>query len=311
MKSLTVCYITCRKNHQFEWFMESLCSQIRDGDEVHVIQVNEHQGVSETLPPPKVVSPPKWSAVKSIRYVCPKPSVWRGKYRLTKEPWWAISNAKNTGICLCETEWYATVDDRSVLVPTWLEAVKLAMQNNYVVAGAYEKVHNLKVENGVILSYDKPGDGMDFRYPKNGRLHPQMIGGNSFYGCTGALPMEWCLEVNGFDETCDSLGLEDCLFGSMLDNLGKPFFYDPRMKLVEDRTPSELEPPPLRTDKGVSPNDRSHMLKRNLENLKRASHEWDLRTIREKVLKGGEFPIPSGPIVDYFDGERLQDMIVR
>lgn len=284
--------------------MDSLNEQVRQGDDVRVIRVDSH------LQERSFEDRPKWQMINSICYTAPKPTVWQGKHRLTKEDWWAIANAKNTGICLCQTEWIAFCDDRSVLVPTWLQAVREAMEKNYVVAGAYEKVHNLRVENGIIISYDKPGDGLDFRYPKSGRLHPQMIGGNSFYGCTGALPLEWCLEVNGFDETCDSLGLEDCLFGSMLDNLGKPFFYDPRMKIFEDRTPSELEPPPLRTDKGVSPNDRSHMLKRNLENLKRASHQWDLRAIRDKVLAGGEFPIPTGPTHDYWDNQPIWEMKV-
>src|SRR5688572_836003 len=134
MKSLTVCYITCRKNHKFEWFMDSLKLQPGYTTDIKVIRVDLYCDERHME--------------GDVLVVPPKPNVWQGKHRKTKENWWAIANAKNTGICLCETEWFSTADDRSVLVPTWLGAVKEAMEKNYVVAGAYEKVHNLRVENG-------------------------------------------------------------------------------------------------------------------------------------------------------------------
>ncbi len=325
---LTIGYITCRSSPRFEWFLESLMLQMDSDLDVVVIDskhpntYSKLNGGKEGPWVPKVIDPAddaprhqtflvKEKYKLEIEFHLPKPSVWQGKHRLTKEDWWAIANAKNTVICLARNPFVAFCDDRSVLVPTWLAAVKEAMEKNYVVAGAYEKVHHLQVENGLVTGFSQPGDGKDFRYPKSGRLYPQMIGGNSFYGCTGALPLEWALEVNGFPQEADSLGLEDCLFGSILDNCGKPFFYDPRMLLVEDRTPSELEPPPLRTDKGTSPNDRSHMLKHKIEVLKRCNPEFDLRSIRETVLAGGEFPLPSGPTHDYWDNTPLGEMTVQ
>lgn len=299
MKSLTICYITCRPEPRFDWFMDSLAAQWPDERIVQVI-------IIDSLKSSRGCD----LSAGNIIHAKPKPTVWQGKNRLTQSDWWAASNARNTGICLCRTEWIAFVDDRSVLVPGWMESIRRAMEGNYAVAGAYEKVHNLVVENGMIKSYTEPANdgnptGRDSR--DSGQRDPERCHGNWWFGCTNALPLEWALQVNGYDETCDSLGMEDVIFGAMLENSGLPIRYDPRMKIVEDRTPGSIEYVAKRTDKGKSPNDKSHALLHKLQGLSRAAHNWDLREVRDKVLSGEPFPVPRGPTHDWWDNQPLSE----
>jgi hypothetical protein len=297
MKSLTICYITARQEPKFEWFFSSLYRQWKTGEPIEIIAVDLYNKISNNINP-------------AIRAVLPKSTVWQGEHRLTKVDWWAISNARNTGACLCETEWIAFVDDRCVLVHTWLNSIRQAMEGNYAVAGSYEKRVNMKVEDGVII---EPGEiiGVDFRNPKRMVWPPMNTYGGDWFGCTSALPLEWVLEQNGHDENCDSLGLEDVIFGNRLAQNGRITKFDPAMKIIEDRTPYACENMPKRTDKGVSPNDRSHAVLSKFGGGKRASHGFDIRAVRNDALAGKPWPLPWGPTHDFWDNEPLGEMTVR
>lgn len=257
-----------------------------------------------------------WSALIEMRRSEPKPTVWQGKHRLTKDDWWAAANARNTAIALCKTDWIAFVDDRSVLAPTWLEAVVAAMDGNYAVCGPYEKRVGMTVENG----YIKNGGiitGQDNRLayvtqhwtdPRHKLTNPYDCPGNWWYGCSTALPLEWALQVGGYDETCDGLSGEDYVFGLMLQNNRFPIKYDTRMAIVEDRTADKLGPTMIRRDKGTSPDDKSHELLNMLRDQREAQHGFDLRKLRAAVLAGNPWPKPWGPTKDFYDGQPLSEM---
>lgn len=295
--NLTISYITSRKQPKFEWFYHSLITQIKDGDEIRVVIVSLY---------PLLIFDSNQIIVSSV---APKPTVWQGEHRLTQSDHWAASNSRNTGICLCKTDWIAFCDDRCVLTSTWLQSVRDAMAGNYCVLGSYEKRINMKVENGVII---EPGEvtGKDCREPvAEGRI--VKAPGQWLFGCTFALPLEWALKVNGQEELCDGLSMEDVIFGNHLENAGYTLKYDPRMKIIEDRTPSELGEAMKRTSKEKHPNDttdKGHEALRRFGKLKRASHHWNLREIRERVLRGEPFPHHNGqPERDWFDQTLIKD----
>ena len=116
--SLTVCCVTARKWPRLEWLMDSLRRQKAPGEDVKILVVDAHC---------------EEPAAGDLALAPPKPTVWQGPHRLTRRDHWAAANARNTGICLCRTDWIAFVDDRSVLVSTWLEAVRDAMAGGYAV----------------------------------------------------------------------------------------------------------------------------------------------------------------------------------
>jgi hypothetical protein len=296
MKTLTVVYITSRDHPEIGWFLDSLRLQRWELTRILIISTNL-----------KLVKY-EWFEVHR-----PKPNVWQGPHRLTKQDWWGISNSRNTGLCLCQTEWIAFLDDRSVLMPIWMTAVEDAMNGNYCVCGPYQKRTGMTVEKGVIKHGGIiTGEDSRLAYVRQywqSLTNPYTCGGEWTFGASLALPTEWALAVNGFEELCDGLGSEDTLFGQMVANNGYPIKYDTRMSMVEDRTPEKSGPVMRRTDKGVSPNDKSHKILEVWKGAKRTNHQWDLRRVRADVLSGKPFPIPTGPETDWFDGEPLKDMI--
>lgn len=308
--NLTIAYVTSRKQPNMEWFGLSLRNQVLPGESLDIIVVDLHcPHETKELKDSQIRN--LWlggTALENSRIVFtpPKPTVWQGEHRLTKENWWAASNARNTGICLCKTDWIAFCDDRCVLTPTWLQSVRDAMAGNYCVLGSYEKRINMKVENGVII---EPGEvtGKDCREPvAEGKI--VRAPGQWLFGCTFALPLEWALNVGGFPEDyCDGLSMEDVIFGLTLEHNNYLLKYNPSMKIIEDRTPSELGEPMKRSDKGVSPNDKSHKVLEVFQTAKTAMNSFDIRKVRESVMAGNPFPKPSASHFDWYDKTLIRD----
>ena len=89
-----------------------------------------------------------------------------------------------------------------------------------MLAGTYERIET-RGDVSIITH--------DHRMDKHPRGH-RNCGGGWLFGCTMALPLAWALEVNGFEEGCDSLTGEDYIFGLMLDNSGR------RIELTRSRS---------------------------------------------------------------------------
>lgn len=301
MKSLTICYVTARPEPRFDWFFQSLLKQNREQvEQVYIIIVDFFADDPERRMQVQRLCPD--FLLPRVVHTLPKPNVWQGKHRKTVGHWWAKSAYLNTAICLAKTEWIACLDDRSVIMPGYFGAINRAMAGGYAVCGRYQKRTGVTVEDG----YIKHGGivvGEDPRYLGNNQARE--VPGSFWFGCNNALPVEDALKVNGYDETCDSLGLEDCIFGGMLERQGFAIHYDPAMFMVEDRTPEFYESAVGRTDKGVSPKDKSHSLVALTKERTTATHHWNLREIRARVQSGQAFPIPEEPTVDWWDSRPL------
>lgn len=294
MSVLTISYLTSREQPHFEWFFQSLARQNPEGVVVNVIDFYADKRRDE------VREIAEASKVTLEHHITPKPTIWQGSHRITKEDWWAKSNAHNTAIALCKTNWIAFVDDRCVLAPTWLTAAQRAMRNGYAAIGTYEKWINMKVENGGIIDFGQ-NIGHD---PRPKVLHRT----KDWYGGNCVLTTEWCLVVNGYSEDyCDSLGLEDCMFGKHLYNSGCSIYFDPDLKIIEDRTQGQIDGALKRSDKGVSPNDKSHKIVEILSGSRTSKNSYNLREVRQKVLAGEPFPPPSASHIDWYDGSKIED----
>lgn len=299
--SLTVIMTTSRQHGESDWILPELERQLLDGERFDFIKVD---GTMSTQ-----VETTDLSTAKYERYaftaVGAKPTIWQGQQRITSQDWWAKSNSLNTGIALCRTEWVALLDDRCVLTPGWLQAIREAMDKDYAVCGAYEKRRGMQVEDGKI-TVEGEVIGRDGREGSGKRG----CGPGWWFGCTGALPLEWVLKVNGWPEDyADGLSFEDVLFGHLLDNNGFPIVFDPTLKIIEDRSPEMLGDPMRRTDKGISPNDKSHAVLEIFKKAKTSGNSYDLRKLRNDILSGGTFPMPTASHTDWYDQQPIKDMV--
>lgn len=323
-------YITARPEPRFEWFFDSLSLNARREEISQIIVVDFFAQECDGQTAEKVSQRIEHVMTcakhfhKITRVVPPKPNVWQGKHRLTPRNWWAASNARNSALCLCKNDFIAYLDDRCVLAPTWLDAVLEAREKQYAVCGVYEKRSKLMVLNGRIVD---EGELLASDVRMKGVTDPQRrrpCPGEWVFGCTFALPTEWMLNVNGFSELSDSASMEDVIFGKMLENNGYPIYHDGRMKMIEDRTIEECDSAGLdraefknpahnmkRSSKEKHPNDvndKLHTLLRTEAKLKRSTHQWDLRVVRNSVLAGNSFPVPTTPTHDWHDQQALKDM---
>ncbi|MGO9479059.1 MAG: glycosyltransferase [Limisphaerales bacterium] len=304
MKSLTVVFTTSRPEPEFDWFMQSLHPQINDWEHVEVFLLDTGMAGQQEIPHPEF---PKFKRVLAVQ---PKPNVWQGPHRITTQDWWAKSSALNTSVCFCNTDWISFVDDRCVLLPPWLEAVRAAMEQDYAVCGSYEKRTGMTVENGVIRNGGIVV-GRDNR--DAGWGWAQDVGAGYWYGCTNALPLEWILAINGFPEKCDSVSFEDIITGHLLKNSGRTIRFDNRMKIIEDRSVEKLGPVMKRSSKEKHPhdvNDKTHAILKWAQTATRSDNPFEIREVRERALRGESFPVPD-PATDWrdwFDGQRLREM---
>lgn len=303
MKSLTIGFCTSRKEPRFEWFFDSLNAQ--GGSDCDVVVVDLHHGTPERFD--RVTAASK--TFPRVWHVPPKPTVFQGSHRLTQSDWWAVSNSRNTALCLTRGEYVVWVDDRCVLQPKWLQGVREAMSGNYGLCGTYEKRVDMKVENGAIV-HGGTVIGEDCRksHAKGKIIRAYR---EWFFGGTLGMPTEWALSINGFDERMDSLSMEDVMCGIHLYNGGYMVRHDPRVFIIEDRTPSELGEPMKRSSKERWPHDeqdKTHEALRRFGKQNRADHYWDLRAIRERALRGEPFPV-GGPVTDWYDGQPISEMI--
>lgn len=301
---LTIAYITSRKDCKLEWFLSSLKNQINSDDVISIVIIDFYMTEKAKI---------LFSSVPgsiAVVHSAPKPCVWQGPHKLTKEDWFAASNARNTALCLAPDGWICYVDDLSVLMPGWLNAVREAVAGNYIALGAYKKVKNLVVENGEVKSYEEYPAGVDSRwgFGKDNEAVPAT--GGMMYGCSVAMPVEGLLTIGGWPEYVDGLSSEDYICGLALQNVGYKFKYDRRMLTLESEEHHHLEPSLKRSDYGTSPLDKSHaalniaMSAKYFDNY----YEGGMRKMREEVLSGKPFPVVNNPQHEWFTKTPLSEL---
>lgn len=304
---MNIAYMTSRREPCIRWFFDSLHRELNgDYTTMNIIVVDLYADEPGRRDSFKAVSH------APLTHVAPKPNVWQGPHRLTKRDWFAAANARNTALCYCDATWIAYVDDLSVLMPGWWNSVQQAMDGGYVVFGAYEKVRQLQVENGVVTHAEHTNAGRDTRKPPGAKGAIGADGG-WLYGCSLAAPVHSLLHINGWCEDCDGMGTEDYVTGLVLQRALNPQFrYDTRMVTWESEEGHHTEPSLRRTDKGVSPADKSHaILSRAISGPETFDNHMGpegLAGLRKRILSGEPFPIPTEPTRDWYDGQLIAEM---
>lgn len=292
---ITIAFITAREEPHLEWLCDGIEQQAKSGDKIELIVVDALGRRAKEIGYRRV------KVIKELVETKPKPCIWQGEHRITAHDFFANANARNTAIVLCSTDYICFLDDRCRLDPGWLDQVRLGeKKRDAVLCGSYTKHWN----GGISMDHRRESDPQGKK-----KCLPEWS-----YGCNLALPLKWALKVNGFEEGCDPVGMEDCVFGRMLGNAGYCLDFVPAMSVQQDRKDPHGYLHPMRfprQDKGESPdNDKSHALITRFCERIHTEFTPDLSKLRSKVARKGEaFPIPD-PNVDYrdwYDGSPIRN----
>ena len=306
-----IIYLTGRREPCVNWLLEGLGQQAEKADKITLVVIDQLKAweADRGLAALGVGALP--ACVDCVLHFAPKPNPWSGPARLTSREWWSKSNSANTGIVRApaDVDYLVFMDDRAKIGPNWLKAVRRGFRKrSSVLAGTYERLET-KDDQTVMV-----GDHRRDRYPK-GRENCE---GGWCYGCVIALPLEWVLTVNGFEEGCDSLTGEDYIFGKMLENAGYRIDFSTELFVTLDRTLHNAGGKGGRTskgkgyaatDKGVSPNDKSHAALDRFGSRKRTELTPDLRALRAASLAGTlTWPLPDPNMADWYDNQLVREM---
>lgn len=286
---ITITYITAREEPHLEWLCDGIEQQAKSVDRLELIVIDALGR------PAKAIGYRRVKAIKKLIETKPKPSIWQGPHRITSHDFFANANARNTAIVLCSTDYICFLDDRCKLDPGWLEQVRLGeKKRKSVICGPYDK----REDWGVSVDHRR-------QHAPQGK---QNCGGGWCYGGNFALPLKWLLEVNGCEEGCDPVGLEDCVLGHMLENRGRRIDFIVEMSVQQDRRGFVHPLNFPRQDKGQSPDDKSHALRDRFFPRKHTEFTPDLKKLRKLVDKKKPFPIPdpNGDHRDWYDGSSIR-----
>ena len=290
---LTIAYITGRAEPRLDWMLKSLAPQVEHDDRIKVLVIDARGRTAHELGAGSHYH-------VDVRTALPKPTPWQGAHRITSCDWWAKSSAMNTALVLCDTDYIAFLDDCCRLGSRWLKTVRRGeRRRRSVLVGTYSKI-----EHGKTVP-----DHRAVRYPEG----KKDCDGGWLYGCTFALPLEWALDVNGAEEGCDGMGHEDSILGLMLKNNERRLDFKPDMAVTQKRgdntAPSGPSIPLRRTDKGVSPRDKSHAALARFRVRRRTEFTPDLRELRAARAAGRlAWPMPDPEMRDWYDGQLVREM---
>ena len=299
---LSIGFITNRLNCELGWLLDSLRNQLQTDDEVEVIVVSDQVD---------------WKFVRlmiagvALGFVRTKPNNFSGRHRVTKEDWWSKSSSINTFLCYANHDYVVMVDDRCVLGPRWLESIRRAAGEGYVLAGSYQKRTGMTVKNGIIqhggiiTAEDSRMGGVEGPVPCTGQW---------FFGCCTGAPLEYWLAINGAPERCDGLSFEDVISGILMQNNAFPMYYDQRALVIEDRTPELIGPAIRRSSKERHPHDTSDKAHTLLNEVRggpqrQSLNGFDMRELRLRIRAGEKFPLPDPEMKDWFDGQPIREFV--
>lgn len=315
--SLTIVYITFRQRPRFEWFARSLDREFRqvgiDRAQVQILVIDGRLWKDGDTRRSELLDASEGKIC--FEHHSPKPNVWQGPHRLTKTEFFCAASVRNTAFALARGSHVIFVDDLSVLLPGWLAAHVRAAEGEYTLCGTTCKNNDILVGGeGNILSFSPFPPGQDSRLPYlHGDL--QSCTGSWLFGGTFSVPMSFALEVNGQDEINDTIGGEDYDFGFRLERAGCAVKISRLCGTIEDEAGHHAEAPMIRLDKPWPGPDGPYTSNLLLNRLVRdkdrklaVGNDFNLRQLRDCVLAGQSFPVPTTPTVHWADGQPLADM---
>lgn len=329
---ITIAHVTGRSDPKWNWFVDSLAHQIPQDErrDIQFIFVDgllwrkDIEGRSFTADSVRIHDTALHDAGRrkqleeivrgrfEYTHVPVMPSVVQGPFRLTPDEWFDASSARNTALLIAAAPFIAFQDDLACPAQTWWPEVRAAVDRSGITEGSYQKMKKMVVEDGILVSWEDHPSGRDHRW-NHGRDDMVVPGHASWlFGCCFAAPVEPLFDVNLYDINCQTLGLEDSLLGIRLWNNGHhAFWYSRAMFSPESEEDHHVDGNRYkRTDKGISPNDKSHALLRMAQTSSIAPQYWGpggARSVREQYHLHRTLPIPKIPQHDWYDGQPFSE----
>lgn len=228
---LSIIYCTSRKQPKFEWFVEYLVKEYNGNviDEIIFVDVFLFFDENRRAHLSKIVN----DRFKYI-HLEPKPSMWYGPHKKTKCHFFDASSTRNSGLIVCSGKHIVFIDDLSVPMPGWISYHKKAAEENIVLAGLYDKVYDIKIEDNIVTGFRLQDSIIDGRVNYTNNDYVKIGGGWCFTGNL-SVPYSFIEKINGFDELYARHGTEDCDFGVRLENAGAEIFLEKKCKVFEDQ----------------------------------------------------------------------------
>jgi len=206
--------------------------------------------------------------------------------RRTSRDFFSAASARNTGVVHATAPYLVFVDDLSVPMANWWAEVRAAAGSGEVVAGAYQKHFEMVVDAGVLISSRATPAGRDSRWDQGNDTSSVAIGGSQLFGSSFGAPRELLLELNGFDEMCDSIGGEDWHFGVRVEWTGAAIRYSRRMLTIESEELHHVGAPACRLDKTAPPSAYIRRLREFGVTDRQFEGQWDSSHMILDILFG-------------------------
>lgn len=300
---ISIVYLTNRKQHHFEWFLDGLKNQLKKYNiPIEVIFVDYNCNENNW-----------WDGQFDFKltHVSPLPTPYQGKHRVTTEDYFCGANAHNSGAVHAIYPYLVFVDDLTCLGENWLEGIIEGAKENYVTLGTYQKHSKMIVENGILISSEVDNSGIDSRWNLCDDNEKIKVPANYLYGCSFGLPTQTYFDLNGMNVGCDSLGYEDADLAIRLERLGVECYYNKKVLTIESIEGHQFGTVMKRVDPvtdlssyykvlnnfGLSSSiypveankDQSHAMieiVRQLDSLKAFWNYFDLSELRDKIKRG-------------------------
>ncbi len=304
---ISVVYLTHRVDPRFEWFAEAFAAGLGD-EAVEVIVVDGVYSLERTAVFAAIVR-----GRFPFRHVPAKPTPYAGAFRRTSRNFFSAASARNTGIIHATAPYIVFVDDLSVPMPGWWDEARAGARAEQLVAGAYQKHFEMVVDNGVLVSSRSEPHGYDSRWGQGSDTGLTTIGGSQLFGSSVGVPRDLLLEVNGFDEICDSIGGEDWHFGVRIEWTGQPIFYSRRMLTIESEELHHVGPPARRLDKTAPPSVYLRRLREFGVPHRQFEGHWDSSHMMLDILFGTRTTQTQGNyyLLSSLHPDTLEDIVAR
>jgi len=315
---ISIVYATYRKNPYLDWLIDSFYNQcIKYDIPTSVIQfiiVDSYLWQDPTNTDERRSNINKWINNRfDYVHVSPKPNPYQGPNKLTSIDYFSAGNARNTGICYAKHSYVLFIDDLSILGEGCLVKILDGASAGLVIGYAYKKLFDIEIESGNIISKTEIQSGIDSRWHLGNNETIVIIRGSQLYGYCG-MPLQVILDVNGYDQICDSIRGEDYHLGIRIEKMNIPIYYNINVVFYEADGEKYVSHPYIARNSVLSKEKYESILTKYnitqrwhdkggydisflvLDILLNASHvakgnKFNLADLRNKILAGGTFEI--------------------